>query len=57
MTYLVVMKRPPGNLHRITADSFEMQGDHLIFLTAQGELAALFVVEAVQSFNLIEGAE
>ena len=57
MTYLVVMKRPPGNLHRITADSFEMQGDHLIFLTAQGELAALFVMEAVQSFNLIEGAE
>ena len=56
-TYLVVLKQPPGALHRVTADRYEMQGDHLVFLTAEGKLAALFVMDVVQSFNAIDVAE
>lgn len=36
------------------AATVEMQGDHLVFLAVEGTLAALFLLEIVESWNEIE---
>lgn len=50
-TYLLQF-RPPGlSLHTIIAASAEIHGEHLVLLNSQGKLAALFVLDMVQSWN------
>ena len=49
--YLVRLRRPSQSIQRVQADRYEIQGDHLVFLLADGRLAALFMLEAVESFN------
>jgi hypothetical protein len=39
------------------AATVEMHGEHLAFLTAKGKLAALFVLETVESWNEIVSGE
>jgi hypothetical protein len=50
-TFLLQLK-PPGFSPRIVvAATAEIQGDHLILLNSRGQLAALFALEMVESWN------
>ena len=52
-TYLVALKLPENSIRQVSAASFAFHGDHLAFLDAKGALAALFLTEIVQSWNVI----
>jgi hypothetical protein len=46
-TYLVTFKESDVPPQLVSADRFEIHGDHLAFLRADGELSALFLFEIV----------
>ena len=53
--YLIRFKGPdraPPDL--VIAASFEFHGEHLVFLKSDGTLAALFVLEIVESWSEIQ---
>jgi hypothetical protein len=50
-TYIVRLKAPRFPLHLVRTASAEIQGDHLVFLSSEGKLAALFLMEDVESWN------
>jgi hypothetical protein len=43
-------------IQHVRAATFKIYGDHLVFLTAEGRLAALFLLGIVDSWNEIEEA-
>ena len=49
-TYLVRFKCSDLDPHLIIAVSVEIHGEHLVFLRSEGSLAALFVLEIVESW-------
>jgi hypothetical protein len=54
-TYFVALKPPNPPLQQVVAASVEVHGDHLAFLTTDGKLAALFLLDIVQSWNILPG--
>ena len=52
-TYLVALKPPSWGIQHVVAASFAFYGDHLVFLDAQGKLAALFLTDLVQSWHVL----
>jgi hypothetical protein len=52
-TYLVCLKPPSLALQQVVAAKTEIYGEHLIFVHANGTLAAVFLMELVQSWNEI----
>jgi hypothetical protein len=48
--FLVRMKAPSGALQYVCASRAEFYGEHLAFLDSEGELAALFLMEIVESW-------
>jgi hypothetical protein len=54
-TYLVALKSPNPPLQQVVAATVEVHGEHLAFLTTDGKLAALFLLDIVQSWNVIPG--
>ena len=54
-TYLVRLKAPSLALQHVAASRFEIHGEHLVFVNSQGNLAALFLTELVQSWNVLSG--
>ena len=52
-SYLLRMRAPSGALQHVTASTVEIHGDHLIFLNSDGKLAALFLMEIVESWNVL----
>ena len=52
-TYLVRIKPPSLAIQHVDATSVEVHGQHLAFITSQGKLAALFLLEIVQSWDEI----
>jgi hypothetical protein len=52
-TYLVALKLPSRAVQHVIAASLKIQGEHLIFFNAEGELALLFLLEIVQSWNVL----
>jgi len=50
---LVRMKVPNGALHHVRAATAEFHGEHLVLLDSQGKLAAMFLMETVESWNEI----
>jgi hypothetical protein len=56
-TYLLQLKPPglstrPGfSTRMVVAATAEIHGDHLILLNSRGQLAALFILEMVESWN------
>jgi hypothetical protein len=54
-TYLVSLRPPNPRLQQVMAATVEVQGEHLAFLTTDGKLAALFVLDIVQSWNVLPG--
>jgi hypothetical protein len=53
-TYLVALKPPYIPLQHVVAATIEVHGEHLVFLAANGKLAALFLLDVVQSWNVLE---
>jgi hypothetical protein len=41
-------------MQQVWAAKVEMRGEHLVFLTAEGKLAALFLFSVVESWSEIE---
>jgi hypothetical protein len=41
----------------VLAVTTEIHGDHLVFLNSEGKLAALFLMEMVESWTVISGKE
>jgi hypothetical protein len=50
-TYLVRFKPLETDTQLVVAESAQIYGDHLVFLNASGELAALFLREIVESWT------
>ena len=50
-TYLVKLRS--NAIQHVRASAFEIQGEHLAFVSAEGKLAALFLFEIVESWNEI----
>jgi hypothetical protein len=50
-TYLVKFQPPSSALQHVQAASFEMHGEHLVFLTSKSKLAAIFSLKIVQSWS------
>lgn len=50
-TYIVRFKPPELGIQQVRASTVDIQDEHLIFCDSQGKLAALFVLEIVQSWN------
>jgi hypothetical protein len=53
-TYLIRFKRSDVSLHLLIAARAEIHGEHLVFLRSDGRLAALFVLEIVESWSEVE---
>ena len=53
-TYLIRFKRPDLNPHLVIAASAEIHEEHLAFLRSDGKLAALCVMEIVESWSEFE---
>ena len=55
-TYLVALKPPSQAVQHVRAATVEVQDEHLVFLDAEGNLAALFLMEIVRSWNVLPAA-
>jgi hypothetical protein len=53
-TYLIRFKSSDLGPHLVMAASAEIHGEHLVFLRSDGSLAALFVLEIVESWPEVE---
>ena len=53
-TYLIRFKSSDLIPHLVTAAGAEIHGEHLVFLRSDGSLAALFVLEVVETWSEIE---
>jgi hypothetical protein len=54
-TCLVRPKLPSLAVQHVTASRFEIHGEHLVFVDSEGRLAALFLMELVQRWNVVSG--
>jgi hypothetical protein len=52
-TYLVKLKPPSRAKQHVVASVGGVRGDNLVFLDGQGQLAALFLLERVQSWEVL----
>jgi hypothetical protein len=50
-TYLVTLKPPRWAVQQVVAACYEIRGEHLAFINAEGQLTAQFLVEDVQSWS------
>jgi hypothetical protein len=50
------LKPPSQAVQHVIAATFEVQGEHLVFLNAESKLAALFLMELIQSWNVLPAA-
>jgi hypothetical protein len=53
-TYLIQFKRSDLAFHAVIAARAEIHGEHLVFLRSDGRVAALFVLEIVESWSEFE---
>jgi hypothetical protein len=54
-TYLVRFKPREIGLQTVIAARAEIHGEHIALLNSKGELAALFLMEIVESWNVLGG--
>jgi hypothetical protein len=50
-TYLVRFKAPDTSPELVVAENTQIHGEHLVFLNSKGDLAALFLLEIVESWS------
>ena len=51
-TYQVSCKTPETSTQSVIAASCDVYGDHLVFLNSRGKLAAIFLLEIVESWSV-----
>ncbi len=56
-THLLRLKPPTLGLQHVMAASVEIHGEHLALLNSNGKLVALFLMEEVQSWNVLPNKE
>jgi hypothetical protein len=49
--FLIRFKPPKLSTQPVIAERAEIQGDHLVLFNSKGELAALFLMEVVESWS------
>jgi hypothetical protein len=49
--FIVRFKPPEMTTQPVIADTYEIQGDHLVFWGADGRLAGLFLMAVVESWS------
>ncbi len=54
-TYLEAFRPPSQAIQHVVAATVEVHGEHLVFLNAEGKLAALFMMEIVETWNVLPG--
>jgi hypothetical protein len=52
-TYLVALKLPSRAVQHVIAVRLEIHGENLVFFNTEGELAAMFLMEIVQGWNVL----
>ena len=52
-TYVVTLRPPSRAIQQVFAARAEVRGSHLVFVDAKGHLAALFLLELVESWNAL----
>jgi hypothetical protein len=52
-TYLVTLKPPSQATQHVVESIVEVHGDHLVFEDAEGKLAALFLPDLVESWDVL----
>jgi hypothetical protein len=52
-TYLVTMRPPSQAIQQVFAATAEVRDNHLVFVDAKGNFAALFLLELVESWNVL----
>jgi hypothetical protein len=52
-TFRVLLKSPSFAIQHVRASRFEIQREHLVFVDSKGGLAALLLMEIVESWNEI----
>jgi hypothetical protein len=52
-TYLVTLKPPSRATQHVVASVSGVRGDHLVFLDGQGRLAAVFLLDLVESWKVL----
>jgi hypothetical protein len=50
--YLVRCKTLESSTQSVVAASFEVHGEHLVLLNSKGQLAAMFLLEIVESWSV-----
>jgi hypothetical protein len=53
-TYLVCLNPPSEAVQHVTASRFEIHHGHLLFVDSEGSLAALFLMELVESWDVVQ---
>jgi hypothetical protein len=56
-TYLVRFKPPQLGVQLVAASSAEIQGDHIALLNSNGQLAALLLLDIVESWVVMKRPE
>jgi hypothetical protein len=51
--FFVVLKSPDYAIRHVLAARYEVRGEHLAFINTEGSLAALFLIDSIQSWNLL----
>jgi hypothetical protein len=54
-TNILYLRPPSPAVHRVVASRFEIHEGYLVFVDSEGKLDALFVMELVESFNVVSG--
>jgi hypothetical protein len=52
-SYLVTMRPPSHAIQQVLAANAEVRGSHLVFVDAEGNFAALFLMDLVESWNVL----
>jgi hypothetical protein len=56
-THLMRLKPPSLGIQHVIASSVEIHGEHLALLDSDGKLVALFLMDDVQSWNVLPNTE
>jgi hypothetical protein len=56
-THLMHLKPPRLGIQHVIASSVEIDGEHLALLDSDGQLVALFLMDEVQSWNVLPNTE
>jgi hypothetical protein len=56
-THLLRLKPPRLSIQQVIASSVEIHGEHLALLDSDGRLVALFLMEDVQSWNVLPNTD